>query len=107
MIRLILYFDGLAVDDIFVNSVEEALDVFENHSFKFEEQNEDLKRWWIRTCGNPNPIVEIRYEEPIKDKYCPFCGKPLYPTDVIGYDYTCYDCDYFKDDTNFYSCEVD
>ena len=39
MIRLILYFDGLAVDDIYVDSIEEALDVFENHSYDFNEQS--------------------------------------------------------------------
>ena len=101
MIRLILYFDGLAVDDIYVDSIEEALDVFENHSYDFNEQNEDIKRWWLRTGGTPNPIVELRYEKPIDGKYCPHCGKPLYPTDVRGYDYTCYECD-----ENFYKCEV-
>ena len=107
MIELTLYFDGVPVDDIWVETQEEALELFENHPLYFEEQNEELQRWWNENYAEKEPVVELKYAEPIKDKYCPFCGKPLYPADVRGYDYTCYDCDYFKDDTNFYSCEVD
>ena len=102
MVRLVLYFDELPVDDIYVNSVEEALEVFENHSLRFEDQNEELQRWWSRANNRGiTPLVELRYADPVKGKYCPHCGKPLYPTDVRGYDYTCYECD-----ENFYECET-
>ena len=101
MIWLELRFDGQAVDNILVNSVNEALDIMERHSCKFADQNEELKEWWLSEQGmNPNPVVDIVYASHI-DKRCPRCGKWLFPPDVRGYQYTCYECD-----ENFYECEV-
>lgn len=34
-------------------------------------------------------------------KKCPRCGNLLHPSDVVGYEYVCYQCD-----ENFYECEV-
>jgi uncharacterized OB-fold protein len=83
MIWLELRFDGQPVDNIVVNSIDEALDIMENHSYKFED-----------------PIVNIAYAQHVSKK-CPQCGNYLYPPDVRGYQYTCYECD-----ENFYECEV-
>lgn len=38
---------------------------------------------------------------PMRDAKCPKCGGNLYPSDVVGYEYVCYECD-----ENFYQCEV-
>lgn len=101
MIWLELRFDGLPVDDIVVNGVEEALDIMEHHSYNFEDQNEELKEWWLSEGEmNSNPVVDIVYANNI-DKKCPRCGSWLFPPDVRGYQYTCYNCD-----ENFYKCEV-
>lgn len=101
MIWLELRFDGLPVDDIVVNGVEEALDIMEHHSYNFEDQNEELKEWWLSEGEmNPNPVVDIVYANNI-DKKCPRCRSWLFPPDVRGYQYTCYNCD-----ENFYECEV-
>lgn len=100
MIWLELRFDGEPVDNIVVSSIEEALDIMEYHSYKFEDQNEDLKEWWLEEGMNPNPIVNIAYANHT-DKCCPRCGNYLYPPDVRGYQYTCYECD-----ENFYECEA-
>ena len=40
MIWLELRFDGQPVDNIIVNHIDEALDIMENHSYKFEDQND-------------------------------------------------------------------
>ena len=101
MIWLELRFNGEPVDNIIVDSVEEALDIMENHSYNFADQNEDLKEWWLSEEGfDPDPIVNIAYANHI-DKKCPKCGNWLFPPDVRGYQYTCYNCD-----ENFYECEV-
>ena len=101
MIWLELRFDGHPVDNILVHCVDEALDIIENHSYKFDDQNEELKEWWLSEEGmNPNPIVDIVYTTHT-DKKCPRCGEYLFPPDVKGYQYTCYNCD-----ENFYECEV-
>ena len=101
MIWLELRFDGQPVDNIIVSGVEEALDIMEHHSYKFEDQNEELKEWWLSTKGmNPNPVVNIAYAVHT-NKRCPRCGKYLFPPDIRGYQYTCYNCD-----ENFYECEV-
>jgi hypothetical protein len=34
-------------------------------------------------------------------KKCPKCGNLLHPSDVVGYEYVCYQCD-----ENFYGCEA-
>ena len=34
-------------------------------------------------------------------KKCPRCGNLLHPSDVVGYEYVCYQCD-----ENFYDCEL-
>ena len=34
-------------------------------------------------------------------KKCPKCGNLLHPSDVVGYEYVCHQCD-----ENFYECEV-
>lgn len=102
MIWLELRFDGQPVDNIIVSGVEEALDIMEHHSYNFEDQNDDLKEWWLEEGMNPNPIVDIVYTSHNQlDKKCPRCGNWLYPPDVRGYQYTCYECD-----ENFYECEV-
>lgn len=36
-----------------------------------------------------------------EQKKCPKCGNLLHPSDVVGYEYVCYQCD-----ENFYECEV-
>ena len=101
MIWLELRFDGHPVDNIVADSVDEALDIIENHSHKFEDQNEELKEWWLSVEGmNPNPTVDIVYIT-YTDKRCPRCGRALCPPDVRGYQYTCYNCN-----ENFYECEV-
>lgn len=101
MIWLELRFDGQPVDNIVVDSVEEALDIMEHHSYKFADQNEGLKEWWLSEKDvNPDPVVNIAYANHI-DKKCPKCGNWLFPPDVRGYQYTCYNCD-----ENFYECEV-
>ena len=69
MIWLELRFYGQPVDNIVVNSIDEALDVMENHSYNFEDQNEDLKEWWLEEGMNPNPIVNIAYANHT-DKKC-------------------------------------
>lgn len=63
-IELELLFNNVVIDEIHAHDAEEAAEILNQHSRDFNDQNEELKRFWLfDMMGQPNPVVTIRKRE--------------------------------------------
>lgn len=75
--------------------------LYKVYSIDFFDSGEKVVSSQKYVLVNSNLHTYMTYLYIKTDKFCPTCGKPLYKSDVLGYDYVCLECD-----ENLDECEI-